>query len=87
MSERVVPWSTIPGTSEYVETALSVNKQQLRLILHHLESFAARCRELQACEAWRVYFTDEPKSWERLCREVFQQEPAVIDKILALGEP
>jgi len=45
--------------------------------------FIHSVRELQEHKAWEIHFKDEPKTWERFCREVIDVEPefvAVIDE-------
>jgi hypothetical protein len=80
-NESIIPKSCQPGTPEHAQTAVKVTKNVANMLRHHIPDFVERCRSLQAEKAWQHIFSDEPKTWERLCREILHIEPRFIEKL------
>jgi hypothetical protein len=81
VSELVVPAFLQPGNPEGIKVQMQVAKRIIGLLKHYIPDFVERCQELREHKAWEIAFTDEPKTWERLCQEAFYLEPGFVAKL------
>lgn len=79
----VTPICLVPGTRQNIESNLQRSKMLAGMIEHDARPLAECCRELRACKAWETYFDDEPRTWERMCREFIGYEAEFIAEIEA----
>lgn len=84
MAETLVaPKITIPGSPEWMKWRIGGARQGAVNIASDSRPFINAARDLQEHRAWEIYFDDEPKTWERFCREILNTEPefvALIDE-------
>lgn len=70
--------TAIPGSEENIKELVESVKYSLRLSSWNITPLVEYCRELKAVSAWETWFSDEPKTWERMCRECIGYPPEFI---------
>lgn len=85
MGNPIVPRCTIPSTPENIKAVLENAKHYARFVEQDARPLVRFCRKLRSYDtpAWETYFDDEPRTWERMCREVIGYDPAFLEEIEA----
>jgi hypothetical protein len=73
------PKITIPLSPEWMRWRIDEARQHAINIATEIWPLISSVRELRQHRAWEVYFSDEPKTWERFCREALNIEPEIIN--------
>ena len=81
--ETVTPKFMVPGTPEWLKHVIRYANNSAAESKTNCVPFAHVCEKLIENKAWEFYFEDEPKTWERLCKEAIHgTDPRYIERII-----
>ncbi len=82
-TRTVDPVSTVPGTKEWADTVTANARRYAKFAEQDVRPLVERYQALCDHEAWMSWFTDEPKTRERFCREALGYEAEFLDAMSA----
>lgn len=82
-TSTIVPESTVPGTKAWAEALVDNAKAYARFAEDDVRPLVERYQALCDHRAWEMWFTDEPKTLPRFCREVLGYEAEFLETMSA----